>query len=62
LAYGAAVAGDWQNGNLYRLDPNAYTDNGRPIKRLRSFPHLLNDGKRVFYRQFLADLETGTGG
>jgi probable HAF family extracellular repeat protein len=30
-----------------------------PIKRVRSFPHMLNDGKRVFYRQFLADMETG---
>ena len=53
------VIGDWQNGNLYALDQNAFTDNGQPIKRVRSFPHMLNDGKRVFYRQFLADLETG---
>ena len=57
---GVPVVGDWQNGNLYALDLNALTDDGRPIKRLRSFPHLLKDGKRMFYRQFLADLETGT--
>src|SRR4029077_11916087 len=36
------------------------TDNGQPIKRVRTYPHILNDGKRVFYRQFLADMETGT--
>jgi hypothetical protein len=54
------VVGDWQNGNLYALDQDVFTDNGQPIKRVRSFPHLLNDGKRVFYRQFLADMETGT--
>lgn len=53
------VVGDWQNGNLYALDNRVFTDNGQPIKRVRSFPHMLNDGKRVFYRQFLADLETG---
>jgi len=53
------VVGDWQNGNLYALDQKVFTDNGQPIKRARSFPHILNDGKRVFYRQFIADLDTG---
>ncbi len=60
-AYGQVIAGDWQSGNLYALDPGTYTDAGAPIKRLRCFPHLLNDGKRVFYRQFLADMDAGTG-
>jgi hypothetical protein len=54
------VVGDWQNGNIYALDRSVYTDNGGPIKRLRSYPHLVADGKRVFYRQFIADMETGT--
>jgi hypothetical protein len=27
---------------------------------VRSYPHQLAEGKRVFYRQFLADMETGT--
>jgi hypothetical protein len=57
---GTLVVGDWQNGNLYALDNRVFTDNGSPIKRVRSFPHILNDGKRVYYRQFLADMETGT--
>ena len=61
LCNGVIAVGDWQNGNIYALDPAAYTDNGAPIKRLRRFPHILADGKRVFYRQFLADMETGTG-
>lgn len=59
---GTVVAGDWQNGNLYALDPAAYTDNGQPIKRQRSYVHILNDAKRVFYREFIADIETGTSG
>jgi len=54
------VVGDWQNGNLYALDNRVFTDNGQPIKRVRSFPHILKDGKRVFYRQFLADIDAGT--
>jgi hypothetical protein len=58
-AYGVVACGDWQSGNLYALDPAAFTDNGAPIKRLRSFPHMVAEGKRVFYRQFLADLAGG---
>jgi hypothetical protein len=59
---GVGVVGDWENGNLYALDNSVFTDNGQAIKRVRSYPHMLADGKRVFYRQFLADLETGTPG
>jgi hypothetical protein len=60
--HGEVVCGDWENGNLYAFDLSLFTDNGAPVKRLRHFPHLLNDGKRVFYKQFIADVEGGTGG
>lgn len=60
FANGLVVCGDWSNGNIYCLDPNVYTDFGGPIKRLRGFPHLLNNGSRAFYRQFLADFDAGT--
>jgi len=53
------LAGDWQNGNIYLVDPTVFTDNGLPILRQRAFPHLLNDGNRRFYWQFIADIETG---
>lgn len=56
---GKPIVGDWQSGNLYALDSHVYTDDGKPIKRLRAYPHLLNDGKRVFYRQFLCDFDAG---
>lgn len=56
---GNVVVGDWQNGNLYRIDSAIYTDNGQPIKRQRSYPHIVNEMDRVFYRQFLADIESG---
>jgi hypothetical protein len=61
-AYGLVCCGDWENGNIYAYDLANFTDNGAPIKRLRHFPHMLKDGKRVFYRQVLLDIETGTGG
>ncbi len=60
FAYGKNVVGDFQNGKIYALDPNAYTDNGQPIVRIRSFPHLVNDGKRVSYQSFIADIQSGT--
>lgn len=47
-------------GNIWQLDPNNYTENGVPIPRIRSFPHLINDQKRVSYSKFIADMETGT--
>lgn len=60
FGYGKNLVGDWQNGNLYSLDPNNYTDNGQPIQRIRSFPHLIQDGKRATYLSFIADLQVGT--
>ena len=64
------IVGDWQNGNIYQLDPNSYTDyvdgagsysNGTyPIPRIRSFPHAIQDSKRITYNQFIADMDVGT--
>jgi uncharacterized membrane protein len=56
---GTPVVGDWQNGNLYALDSRVFTDNGHPIKRVRSFPHVVADLKRVFFRCFIADMDVG---
>lgn len=58
-AWGKVFCGDWQNGNLYELSLTAYTDNGQPIKRLRTFPHLSNDGKMSEFLSFMADVEAG---
>lgn len=58
------LVGDFENGNLYELSADQYTDDGDEIRRLRSFPHLLNDGKRVRYDQLQAQMQvgfTGTG-
>ena len=53
------VLGDHKNGNLYALSRDEFTDNGQPIKRQRSYPHIINDANRVYYRQFIADIESG---
>lgn len=59
MAYGRVVCGDWENGKLYQLDLDVYTDDGLPITRRRSFPHIVKDGDRVSYAQFIADMEAG---
>lgn len=58
-AYETNVGLDWATGEIYKIDPQNYTDDGQPIKRLRSFPHLVNDGKRAFYTRFAADMQVG---
>lgn len=60
FAYGANVIGDWQSGRLYALDPDVFTDDGNPVVRIRTFPHLVKDGKRITYQSFVADMQTGT--
>jgi hypothetical protein len=58
-AYGTTVGADWETGALYALDPSVYTDVGNPIQRRRGFPHIVNDGNRVFYRSCILDLDVG---
>lgn len=68
------VAQDWENGTLYAMDLDVYSDtvNGieRPITCIRTFPHINKvdldggqtqywDGKRVQYSQFELDLDCG---
>ena len=70
-AYGKRWGQDWETGALYEVGVAITTDNGMPILRLRSFPHLPTtmiagsgslglDGKRLKYHKFMADMEVGT--
>jgi hypothetical protein len=52
---------DYQNTNLYELNLDTYTDNGSPIRRQRTGPHIRSDRKRLFHHQFEIDLERGVG-
>lgn len=59
-AYGKILAGDWETGDLLEYDLENNTDNGDPITRIRSFPHLQNSAKRNSFSRFTADMECGT--
>lgn len=60
-ALGIHMVGDYSNTNIYQFDDNTYTDNGSPIARIRTSPHVSNLPNRIFYNQFQLDMETGVG-
>ena len=58
---GVVLVGDWQNGQIYQLDPNNYTDNGDPIRRLRRCPHLVTDLQRQYFDEFQIQFQPSVG-
>jgi hypothetical protein len=58
---GMNLVGDYENGNIYELRMDVYTDNGDPILRQRRTQGTSADGKRVFYGPLTVDMETGVG-
>lgn len=70
------VVGDWENGTIYQLDNDTYTDTVAgtvgPISFIRGFPHISKgydakgqlvdtDGKSLTFKRFSAQLEGGNG-
>jgi len=55
------LVGDWENGNLYEVDPNNYTDNGGEIRRLRRCPHLVTDLQRQYFEEMQIQFQPGVG-
>ena len=53
------MVGDYQNGDIYNLDLDTYLDNGMPVVRIRSFPHTVNENKRLTHRNLIAAFEVG---
>lgn len=73
--YGKQVGIDWENGTLYSLDLDTYTDTVQeiagPISWIRTFPHLMSgidkktgqavlaNGKMVRHERFQIDMQVG---
>jgi hypothetical protein len=55
------LVGDWQNGKIYSLDYDAYTDAGSPIRRLRRAPHITTDLQRQYFEEFQIQFQPGVG-
>jgi len=65
FVYNTNLVGDWENGNLLKLDVNIRTDYTPatpqgPIVRIRTFPHIMENNDKVTYQTFEADMQTGT--
>jgi len=61
LFQGKVLAGDWQNGQIYQIDLNNYTDNGDTIRRLRRAPHLVSDLQRQYFEELQIQFQPGVG-
>jgi hypothetical protein len=63
VAFGKHLQGDYANGNIYEASLDVYTDNGSPIKRLRTthYTYSKNALEWVLYDRLQLDMETGIG-
>ncbi len=61
FAYNTNVVGDFLEGNIYAIDPEAYSDNGDAIPRIRTAPHVSKDVNFITHSRFMLDMETGVG-
>lgn len=56
------VVGDWENGKLYALDLDYYSDNGDPMPSIRSASHIADGSyKRIRHDALQIDFEAGVG-
>jgi len=55
------LVGDYQNGLIYMLDQNNYTDNGNEIRRVRRCPHLVSDYQREYFHELQIYFQPGVG-
>lgn len=62
------MLGDWEDGRVYFLASDAYTDDGNdfgrvgvPILRLRRTQTITSGGERLFFGPLTVDIETGVG-
>lgn len=58
---GKVLVGDYDNGQIYELDPNNYTDNGQKVRRLRRCPHIVTDLQRQFFDELQIQFQPGVG-
>lgn len=58
---GRHLVGDYQNGNLYYLDPTNYTENGAVITRLRRAAVVTKDLREFEVNSFEVEFKRGVG-
>ena len=58
---GLVLVGDYENGKIYYLDKENYTDNGQNVRRLRRAPHLVTDLQRQYFDELQIQFQPGVG-
>lgn len=58
---GLVIIGDYENGKLYELDKDNYTDDGQTIRRLRRAPHLVTEFQRQYFDELQIQFQPGVG-
>lgn len=58
-AYGLSLCQRYDTGDILQYDPTLYQDMGNDVVRIRSFPHIKNENRRILYPHFIADMEVG---
>ena len=55
------LVGDYENGKLYAVLKDQYTDDGQPIRRIRRAPHLTSDLQRQYFHELQIQFQPGVG-
>jgi hypothetical protein len=55
------LVGDYENGKIYSLENEVYTDDGQTIRRLRRAKHLTADLQRQYFESFQIQFQPGVG-
>lgn len=55
------IIADYENGKLYKIDPNVFTDNGAEIHTILRGRHIFNKKNKIRLIRFELGLETGVG-
>jgi hypothetical protein len=55
------LVGDYENGKIYSLQNEVYTEDGATIRRLRRAPHLTSDLQRQYFDELQIQFQPGVG-
>ncbi len=58
-AYGMDVVQRWDTGDLLLYNTELFDELGEPVTRIRGFPHIQDELRRIVYNHFIADMEVG---
>ena len=60
-AYDRHLVGDFENGIIYEMDLDTFTDNGETIQRIAVSPPIHSGGEDIFMSKLWIDMESGQG-